>query len=56
MDFGSAAKTDAKAWRDIWGCGQGIGNINEVASAADLVAKFRKEYDTAAKRMTGLIG
>ena len=54
MNFGSGGNTKAKAWKDIWGCGQGIGNIHEVASAGDLVAKFRKEYDTAAKRLTAL--
>ena len=54
MNFGSGGNTAAKAWKDIWGCGQGIGNIDAVASTGDLVAKFRKEYDTAAKRMTVL--
>lgn len=56
MNFGSGGNTAAKAWKDIWGCGQGIGNIDEVATIADLVDKFRKEYDTAAKRMTALAG
>ena len=51
MNFGSGGNTAAKAWKDIWGCGQGIGNIKEVASIENLVAKFRKEYDTAAERM-----
>ncbi len=51
MNFGSGGNTAAKAWKDIWGCGQGIGNIDEVLSAGGLVAKFRKEYDTAFNRM-----
>ena len=51
----SGGNTKAKAWKDIWGCGQGIGNINEVASAGELVAKFRQEYDMAAERMVGLV-
>ena len=54
MNFGSGGNTAAKAWKDIWGCGQGIGNIDKVASAGELVAKFHKEYDTAAKRMFAL--
>ncbi|WP_369045707.1 NAD(P)H-dependent flavin oxidoreductase [Sinomonas sp. P10A9] len=44
MDFGSAS---AKAWRDIWGSGQGIGAIKSVESAADVVARLRSEYDAA---------
>ena len=55
MNFGSGGNTAAKAWKDIWGCGQGIGNIDAVASTADLVAKFKHEYDTAAKRITSLL-
>ena len=54
MNFGSGGNTDAKAWKYIWGCGQGIGNIDEVLSAGDLVAKFKNEYDTAIKRMNAL--
>ena len=55
MNFGSGGNTAAKAWKDIWGCGQGIGNIDSVLSAGDLVAKFRKEYETAANRMSNLV-
>ena len=45
MDFGGA--TAAKAWKDIWGAGQGVGNIDEVMSAADLVARLKQEYRVA---------
>ncbi|MGQ3117485.1 MAG: nitronate monooxygenase, partial [Hydrogenophaga sp.] len=41
----------AKAWRDIWGCGQGIGAIREVLPAADLVARFKREYAEAKARI-----
>jgi len=34
MNFGSGGNTTAKAWKDIWGCGQGIGNIDKVLSAS----------------------
>jgi len=34
----------AKAWKDIWGCGQGIGAIREVLPAAELVARFKREF------------
>lgn len=42
MNFGGGG--GAKAWKDIWGCGQGIGVITEVVSAADLVARLKREY------------
>ncbi|MEM1124926.1 MAG: nitronate monooxygenase, partial [Bacteroidota bacterium] len=54
MNFGSGGNTKAKAWKDIWGCGQGIGNIAEVMSAGELVAKFGAEYETAIQRMNTL--
>jgi nitronate monooxygenase len=47
MNFGSGGNQDAKAWRDIWGCGQGIGAIGAVLSAGELVAKFAEEYEDA---------
>jgi len=51
MDFGSGGNTDAKAWKDIWGCGQGIGAVKEVPSVADLVARLEREYRAAQERM-----
>ncbi|WP_026436051.1 nitronate monooxygenase family protein [Acidovorax sp. JHL-9] len=48
MNFGGDAK---KAWKDIWGCGQGIGAINAVTSTAQLVAKLRDEYEAARARL-----
>ncbi len=47
MNFGGGAA--AKAWKDIWGCGQGIGAVHEVAPAWDIVARLSREY-TDAKR------
>ncbi len=43
----------AKAWKDIWGCGQGIGAIKEVMPTADLVARFKREYAEAKARICG---
>jgi nitronate monooxygenase len=51
MDFGSGGNTDAKAWKDIWGCGQGIGAVKEVPSVAQLVARLEREYQTAQRRL-----
>lgn len=53
MNFGSGGNTDAKAWKDIWGCGQGIGAVKEVLPAGELVARLKREYD-AAKARVGL--
>ena len=47
MNFGSGGNQDAKAWRDIWGCGQGIGAVKAALPVADFVAKLTREYDTA---------
>jgi nitronate monooxygenase len=47
MDFGSGGSSDAKAWKDIWGCGQGIGAIHDIPSAADYVARLKAEYEAA---------
>lgn len=43
---------DAKAWKDIWGCGQGIGAVTAVDSVADKVAAMKSEYDAALARLT----
>ena len=48
MNFGGDAK---KAWKDIWGCGQGIGAITAIQSTAELVAKFKREYQAARARL-----
>ena len=47
MNFGSGGNTKAKAWKDIWGSGQGIGPIKEVGTVEDLVARFEREYHAA---------
>ena len=47
MNFGSGGNTEAKAWKDIWGSGQGIGAVDEVTSVADMVARLEGEYEAA---------
>jgi nitronate monooxygenase len=42
---------EAKAWRDIWGCGQGIGAIREVSTVEGLVTRFEGELDCAKKAL-----
>ena len=54
MNFGSGGTTKAKAWRDVWGSGQGIGAVKDVLSVADLVARLTREYDEALAEMTAI--
>jgi nitronate monooxygenase len=51
MNFGSGGNTAAKAWRDIWGAGQGVGNIEDVPTTAELVARLRREYADAGRSL-----
>jgi nitronate monooxygenase len=48
MNFGSGS---AKAWRDIWGAGQGVGMMHDVPSVAEMVARLKAEYDAARSRL-----
>jgi len=47
--------TKAKPWRDIWGCGQGIGAVREVVPAAQRVSQFAREYREAVARLGGMV-
>jgi len=51
MNFGGDAK---KAWKDIWGSGQGIGAISKIQSTADFVAQLRREYRQARERLLAM--
>jgi nitronate monooxygenase len=53
MNFGSGGNQEAKAWRDIWGCGQGIGAVKHVPSAGELVARLAAEYEAAKAELAG---
>ncbi len=48
MNFSGAA---TKAWKDIWGCGQGIGTVDRVLPARELIARLRREYESARQRL-----
>jgi nitronate monooxygenase len=54
MSFGSGGNAPAKAWRDIWGSGQGIGAVEAVVPASELVARLKREYAAARARVAGL--
>ncbi|MBD3656995.1 MULTISPECIES: NAD(P)H-dependent flavin oxidoreductase [Marinobacter] len=53
MSFGSGGSSKSKAWRDIWGAGQGVGGITQQKSVADTVAELRDEYETARQQVAG---
>jgi nitronate monooxygenase len=49
MNFGSGGDSEAKAWRDIWGAGQGVGSVHDIPAVRDLVLRMENEYqDTRA--------
>ena len=47
MSFGSGGNQKAKAWKDIWGCGQGIGAVKEIPSAGEIIDRLAAEYEAA---------
>ncbi len=51
MNFGSGGNMGAKAWKDIWGAGQGTGQIKDAPSVAELVTRLKAEYDAARSRL-----
>ena len=51
MNFGSGGGMESKAWKDIWGCGQGIGAVKAVVSTEEMVGNLSREYDEARQRI-----
>jgi nitronate monooxygenase len=51
MNFESSGGAKAKAWRDIWGSGQGIGAVKAVTPVAEFVARLGREYSEASARL-----
>ena len=50
MSFGtdtSGERAKAKAWKEIWGSGQGIGSVGKIVPATELIARLKREYDEA---------
>src|SRR6202012_747258 len=50
MSFGTDASGERnrpKAWKEIWGSGQGVGSVSKILPASELVARFKREYDEA---------
>ena len=53
MNFGSEGSSKAKAWRDIWSAGQGVGTIDDVLAVSDLVDRLEVEYRACRERLLG---
>lgn len=53
MNFGSGGNQAAKAWRDIWGCGQGIGVVDKVEPVAAVIDRMEREYNAARAALLG---
>ena len=51
MNFESGGNTAAKAWRDIWGAGQGVGSVHDIPGVEELVLRMEKEYNDARARL-----
>jgi nitronate monooxygenase len=51
MNFGSGGNTKAKAWRDIWGSGQGVGQIHDAPTVEELVSRLEVEYRDAKRAL-----
>ena len=51
MNFGGGEGSKSKAWKDIWGCGQGIGAVKAVEPAGAMIARLRREYEAARQRL-----
>ncbi len=56
MNFGSGGNTDSKAWKDIWGSGQGIGGIQDSPTVSKLVGRLKKEYEEAFNEFKSKMG
>ena len=54
MSFGSGGSSRAKAWRDIWGAGQGVGAVKQVVPAVELISRLKSEYEAARQRIAAL--
>jgi nitronate monooxygenase len=52
MNFGSGGNTDKKAWKDIWGCGQGIGAVKKRGPVGDYVTQLEREYFAAIAKLS----
>ncbi len=56
MNFGSGGNTKAKAWKDIWGSGQGIGAVKSIETVAQRVDRLEAEYNTARAELAARAG
>ena len=55
MNFDAAHHEDARAWKDIWGCGQGIGAVKEILPAAIRIDQLARDYEDARNRLCAAV-
>jgi nitronate monooxygenase len=55
MKFGSAGGSKSKAWKHIWGAGQGLGSIKDAPAVADIIVRFETEYYMAKARLDSTV-
>ena len=53
LSFGGGEGSKAKAWKEIWGAGQGVGSVHEIVPTADLIARLTREYEEAKRKLCG---
>jgi nitronate monooxygenase len=51
MDFDKVSELETKVWKDIWGAGQGVGNIEDILPARDVVLRMEQEFRDALARV-----
>ena len=56
MDFSSSSGSDSKAWKGIWGSGQGIGALGQQRTTAELVETFAAQFDEAKQQLQAQLG
>jgi nitronate monooxygenase len=52
MNFEKIGELEKKVWKDIWGAGQGVGNIEDILPARDVVLRMEQEYRDALARVS----
>ncbi len=51
MNFASGGSSKAKAWRDIWGAGQGVGSMHDIPNARELILRLEEEYRQVSQQL-----
>jgi nitronate monooxygenase len=52
VDFSELGNPDIRAWKDIWGAGQGVGGVEKIQTVAEITEELRMQYETAQKKVS----